>query len=137
MQLYLRDQVLSAAAGAGVKVGTGPARTMPAEVAPGSGGAAEGGGADGGAAAAAAVAPPAPAPAAAAEPPAPPGGRMSTAAMAAKRADGSLSAEELGKLENMLDDESFAATLGGVSRGDFAALPKWKRDAQKKKAGLF
>ena len=31
----------------------------------------------------------------------------------------------------------FASRFGGLSRAEFAALPKWKQDAKKKAAGLF
>ena len=38
--------------------------------------------------------------------------------------------------EDYLDDAAFQATFG-VTRAAFAAMPKWKRDDQKKKKGIF
>lgn len=38
--------------------------------------------------------------------------------------------------EDFLDDAAFQSAIG-MSRSDFAALPKWKRDAKKKEIGIF
>ena len=40
-------------------------------------------------------------------------------------------------LEDHLTDAEFAKAFKGLSRADFAALPKWKRARQKKAAGIF
>lgn len=38
--------------------------------------------------------------------------------------------------EMYLDNSSFTATFG-ISRSEFAAFPKWKRDLKKREVGLF
>lgn len=38
--------------------------------------------------------------------------------------------------QEYLNDEEFASLIG-VSRADFAAQPKWRRDNKKKELGLF
>jgi len=43
---------------------------------------------------------------------------------------------EATKREEYLSDDAFQ-TLFGVSKADFAKLPKWKRDSEKKLHGLF
>jgi len=40
------------------------------------------------------------------------------------------------KREGYLSEEEFK-TAFGMSRSDYGALPKWKQQAAKKKAGLF
>ena len=78
---------------------------------------------------------PSPAPAPARAPAPAPAGDGSTYSLAELQA-GTPAGIEPGRKENALNDEDFEETFK-MSRDDFAALPKWKRDKAKKDANIF
>jgi hypothetical protein len=39
--------------------------------------------------------------------------------------------------EDYLSDAEFEHAFAGIARASFGQLPKWKRDAAKRRAGLF